>query len=362
MNQLQPLRVLFSCAGLGMGNASRVAAVVEELQAIAAEHGHEVNCQILTWGSGHSFLQKYLQLGKSDFQLFELNSYAKASRGIEYLFTYWKNVILVRRAMKIGAPDLVVLDSDYHFPSFFFSGRQIVYIGQATDVIERAKDTGYVPASIFERWNFVFKERLDAFVQRLFSSLVLVPSFLPSTSSAAKIRKIPLIVRREFIARPLVVAAKGSLGIFLSGSGIEQGPLLSFAKKNQLRPIGPGDNSEHTAVPSRVETIDAFETVIIQGGLSSISECLARNKYLVVFPMKNHPEQRLNGLTVERIGRGIWASQKDLESLAGLRMRIAAEKTLPNNAAVIALDGAAVAAKIILEMATTARAENKARH
>jgi uncharacterized protein (TIGR00661 family) len=133
----------------------------------------------------------------------------------------------------------------------------------------------------------------------------------------------------------------------LSGSGIERAPFVELAEKNHLQPLDAGSLS-HSC------NIDAYEYVIVQGGLSSISECLARKKFLVVIPISSHPEQALNAYEVEKMGHGLAATLKDLDSLPALREKISRRKAQLSLSGTPDFDGAKAAASRIFKAARIA--------
>jgi len=357
-------RILISCAGVGMGNASRVAAVIEALNEMSLEKKRPMSFHVVTWGSAYTFLREFQRESAVSFELIEAHSYGPPQHILNFsslrsLFgfgrTFLKNLRFLRSIVTRVKPSLIVLDSDYHFPSYFGAGCQRLYIGQAKDVLERARRNAYKPADLRERLNFYFKERLDAVLQHWFSHAILVPSFTDAAAGAAnrgggKVRRIPLIVRREFLETAAGEANRQSVGILLSGSELEKAAFMELAVKFGLKVFSPRVSS----VPSRANELDDFEVVFTQGGLSSISECLARDKFMVVFPLSHHPEQLLNAMEVERLGLGLASRLDDLERFPELLERI---RQARRSDARVLCNGADVAAEIILETLNSARAE-----
>jgi hypothetical protein len=335
--------ILISCAGLGMGNASRVIAIVEALTALARENGRNLSVHILTWGSAFTFLREYQKESDLKFELIETHPYAGV---LGYARAFVRNVRFLRATVRRLRPGLIILDSDYHFPAYFGAGCPIFYIGQAHDVLQRARATSYRPGSWRERLNFNFKEKLDSYVQGFFASVILVPTFKSSDGGGTKIRKIPLIVRKEFLGAPSTRQSRPSVGILLSGSEIEKSAFLNLAAKYGLQVLTPSvANAQHT-VPSHASTLDQFDIIFTQGGLSSISECIARAKFVVVFPISRHPEQMLNAVEVEQLGLGMRSSLQDLERFPGLLEEIV-RKREKSKRSFVGCNGAEVAAGLI---------------
>lgn len=296
------LKILLSCAGLGMGNASRVAAIMEAFQRVSSR---PVQFEVFSWGAGFAFLQAYRAKCGFGFQLHQLDGYR----------AYFKNCRRLRAAVRTFRPTLIMLDSDYHFPAYWFCGCPIVSVGQAYDVVERSKH--YRFHSLSERWRWLVFEKLDSLVQTLFSHRVLVPAFRGFSKQSKKVVKIPLVVRDEFVTSAMAPSIS-PVGVLLSGSRFEREKFIALARANDLSVIAP-DNEATTL--SCAAVLDRFDFVITQGGLSSISECIVRGKFMIVVPLSHHPEQILNAAEVERLGLGLHASMRDLENLATLMVR-----------------------------------------
>lgn len=345
--------ILVSCAGLGMGNASRVVAIVEALSSLAAREGRKISFHIVSWGAGYVFLNEYKRNGGLDFELTCSHSYAglRAGTVLNHLGTYVRNVFLLRRLLVRVSPDLIILDSDYHFPAYIGAGRPIFYIGQADDVVDRAKFNSYRPASWREVINFGFRERLDSIIQRMFASQVLVPCFTNSGVKSEKVKRIPLIVRKEFLDSTVNDTARKTVGVLLSGSEIEKSAFLSLADKHQVEVFA--------TVPFQAEMLDRFDFVFTQGGLSSISECIARGKFVIVFPMQGHPEQALNALEVEQLGLGIRSDIGELKNYSDLIDRASRAQNMAVRKDV-ECNGAEVAAEAIYQKISSV--EMRAQH
>ena len=338
-----------------MGNASRVVAVVEALVGLSEQNHRKISCHIVTWGSAYRFLSEYKRESALAFDLIESHSYGSAEEVLDlfsprslfaFTKTFARNVFFLRKLVARLKPALIILDSDYHFPAYFGSGSPIIYIGQANDVLERAKRDSYKPSSMRERLNFNFKERFDSLLQSLFSNWILVPSFSGQSERGGKVKNIPLIVRKEFLGKPQASDANQSVGILLSGSELEKSAFLAIAKKFNLKVLSPGRKNEPSTVPSHAHTLDEFGIIFTQGGLSSISECIAREKFLVVFPMHCHPEQVLNAAEVENLGLGMRSSLEELNSFPELLREIVSRKKSANETRV-GCNGAEVAARFI---------------
>lgn len=338
--------ILFSCAGLGMGNASRISALLEELESLPTDK-ERLSLHVISWGPGHRFLQEFRRQGGHSFELIEIASYSGSKFAfLRFPLRYIANVWKIRRHMRRIRPHLTVLDSDYHFPSYFGCKSPIVYIGQAFDVVRRVQKGNYRPRSAGEFFNLIFREKLDAAIQNLFSDRILVPCFNGTGAEDGKKIRIPLVVRREFLAPP----SEPSLhepGILLGGSSQEKEVFVRLAREHHMRLLTPERKAQLTL--SSASVIDRFDPVFTQGGLSSISECIARARFMIVFPLRDHPEQQMNALEVEKLGYGMKADREDLADYPRL-MKRAYEMKGRASRTEVRCDGAQIAVREILRL------------
>jgi predicted glycosyltransferase len=323
--------VVISCSGLGMGNASRMAAVMEALNG-------QVRCHVVTWGSSYRFFKKLQEQGQLDFELCQIRDYGNRFNLLRYLIVFITNSYILYGLLRRIRPDVLLLDSDYHFPAYLSRRRSVIFLGQTLDVLERARAVRFRGANWREHLSFLFRERLDWWYQRLISTWVLVPEFGTSTPTYGKARRIPLVVRNEFLA-PLHKPTRARTGILLSGSDIEKEAFMQIAERHHLKVLND--------LPSKAANLDQLDILVIQGGLSSISECIAREKFMVVVPIADHPEQYLNALQVEQLGLGLRSTLYELSQFPHLMDRVQRHRHQTPKASVDCT-GAAIAADFIL--------------
>ncbi|MFA6238494.1 MAG: glycosyltransferase family protein [Bacteriovorax sp.] len=308
---------MITCAGLGMGNASRVCAIIEALHQKAIKENKSIEFHVLSWGAGHLFLKDYKLTSDIYFNLIKIQGYGNNKGLSAFIRNYLKNTQTIKVLIKEFNPDLLILDSDYHFLAYFQLNIPRISINQASDVLERIPLTNYRPQTLSEKLMLFCREELDSFFQKIISSKVLVPSFSVDSKGDQNDKriKIPLIVREEFLA-PKNDSVPNSIGVLLSGSEIDKDAFLKLKKEHNIQVITPGQDK--TSLLSHAEVLDKFDIIFTQGGLSSISEVIAREKFLVVFPIHNHPEQIVNALEVERLGVGMKSSLRDLDDFDDL--------------------------------------------
>lgn len=296
-------RLLITCSGLGMGNAARISAILQALHASK----EELEVEVRSWGAGYHFFEEFRRSSGIPFGLAALEPYPAHASAWTWLHAFALNCWKLRGVMKNFRPGAVLLDSDYHWFAYAFRRPYLVFLGQAQDVVARASASSRRLTAL-ERFWLLLREQLDARVQAFIADRVLVPSFSPGPAQG-KFQPIPLIVREEF-RREAERGGTGELAVLLSGSGLHAKSLCEFARKHGLPVID--------TVPSQARQLDGYRALITQGGLSSLSECIALKKFAFVVPMPNHPEQLLNAQEVEKRGMG---KCMGLETLASHSVR-----------------------------------------
>ncbi|MFA6091880.1 MAG: glycosyltransferase family protein [Elusimicrobiota bacterium] len=259
---------------------------------------------------------------------------------------YLRNSLRLRALIESSAVDLALIDSDYHCLPLLLAGIPIAALGQARDVLRRYATNRHLAP--IPPWNMLI-ERLDFQFQRLISRSVLVPCFEPAAAQEGSVTALPLIVREEFTAAGRSAGPQNGLYVLTGGSGIGSAALLDYAKRYDLPVIGSFPEPSTALDIEGRPLIDRASAVIIQGGLSSISECIARQKKMIILPIEGHAEQVINAVEVERRGLGLRVSELSaspnvfLERLERISPA-APERSWPQ------VNGAQAAARTLIEM------------
>lgn len=332
------LRIMISLSGLGLGNATRQHALLEELRKNLRAEGRTLDPLICAWGCAAEYFR-----GRAGFSLVELEPYPAGPR------TFFRNCGRVFRALRRHRPSLLLLDSDYHLPAYFFFRSRIIYVGQAWNVVAAVlRSPPKWPLRVWRK--FVARELADALYQSAFAGTVLVPSFRPEPEASGQkgsffFRRIPLLVRPSYRApSPTAeLADRTGWAVALSGSGLESGPLRSLAAENGFAILAPDRDGK----PACTETpaLDSFRGVITQCGLSSLSEAIARRLPMALIPMREHPEQFVNALAVTKLG---WGTPVGSAPLASITDELASLGPLPADKTSAMTNGAAIAAALVL--------------
>ena len=356
-----PKTLLVMCSGLGLGNSTRLLGVLQALRLDFRVTPEDLRVVVATNGRATAFWEA--EGPALDASVLALAGYAPSRQTAARLRwrtffrpsvvgAYLRNTASLFSFLAHRRTALALIDSDYHCLPLLFFRIPVLALGQAWDVLNR--DEGNRPVSRLPRAGLLV-ERLDLMFQRLVSERILVPSFDTDVAAPPNVTPVPLIVRREysFAAPP---PSKGRLLVLLGGSGIGSAPLLAYAKRHGLSVIGAPGEPAASLDAFGSPLIDYAEAVLTQGGLSSLSECLARGKRMIVLPIEGHAEQLSNALAVEQLGMALRVSDLDappeefIRRLERLGRGEAGETHWPRT------DGAAVVAEILLHELGLARA------
>lgn len=332
-NTKQKKSFAIACSGLGLGNASRILAIIEELE---EKYPDTYNFTIYTWGNAFVFFEKYF----SSRQTVQLKSLYDL-RGPLLPFAFILNHFILFKYFIKNKHKFVLIDSDYHFVIYLILRLKIYSISQASDVIKRAIKLNYSPKSIKEFLAFFFREKVDALIQSVFSTHVFIPTFIGPYLVENKLIQVPLIVRKEFNKHPMTNHHVNNITTILSGSGIESEKFESLNIQSLII------SKKKALYISQPNVFDESKLLIIQGGLSTISECIARKKPMIVFPITNHFEQMINALTIKDMNLGTIGEWEKIDKSIEEAQQCLELKN--NNFEKIRTDGAAFIAKELIK-------------
>ncbi len=288
-------KYVFLVSGWGLGHATRSWAIIEQILNLDSSS----KIIVFTWGSGISFFKS--KLPHFEFELHLLSSYfeidgletGRAAR-INLAHKLWavavwiKNSVYIHQHLKNQSNLVCIVDSDYHFLSYFFKASLLASISQTPFIIHHWRQN-FSKFSLLMNIRFVFFEWFDYFLQKLFCDIVFSPSFYQLAEYNKKIKFIPPIVRSEFL-----ISRQGSavheVGVIGSGSTYSE----EIKQKTRKLKYVYEEKNEFGLDANGLPLIDKFSRLITQCGFSSLSECFARSKPMVLDPIANHPEQVIN--------------------------------------------------------------------
>lgn len=314
------MKVLFVVSGLGLGNSTRVHAIIERLQGM----GHASH--VATSGNGIWYFRGVPGLtGVTELEPFH---YGSARGKIAISRTLWQLPDYVSAAKKNGRamerlidrwrPDVVVTDSAYTFTPMRRRGLPVVALNNSDLVWEAFFRGSRPPKSALAQ--FLTVEVADYLFHRCVPDLVISPSLDPVRSSPSERRlRVGPIVRRLFRAtatdrshRHVTVMLGGS--VFATPFRPTRRAEFRVSVLGQRSPSVAHPNATyHGRVRDTFRFLRASDVVVTNGGFSSLSEVLALRKPVVVLPIHGHFEQWANAKTAERLGVGLMACSENLE-------------------------------------------------
>lgn len=295
---------VFLVSGWGLGHATRTWAVIQKI----LEEDKKSKIIIFTWGLGTTFFAS--KNSQFNFELHSLSSYFeindladfRVSKKVRFVFrslrVWLENSIYIHQILKYKKNLICFVDSDYHFPSYYFKKVFLVSISQTPFIVYHWKQN-FLKFSITMNVRFAFFEWFDYRLQRLFSDMIFSPSFHQLAEYDCKIKFIPPIVRKEFLGS-LAEVKIDKLGVIGSGS------VFSEEIKQKTRNLNYvyEEKNEFGLSADGKPLIDTFGTLVTQCGFSSLSECFARKKQMYLVPIENHPEQMINAYVLVGMNEG----------------------------------------------------------
>jgi hypothetical protein len=282
----------FVCmAGLGLGNATRCHAVLEEL--LALRPGLRV--VVFAWGRSLDYFRA--NAGDSRLDVVALFPYKSA---LLLPFVYLLNcLVLTKELLARGRPSFALADSDYHFPPLLLARVPVAALNHAAAVRHVWKNFVSSP-SLPLAADYWLKENLDYLISRAVARKVLCPSLAPFQPESDKVVVLPPITRKAFCAET-TTTTEGPLLSWMGGSGLGEKDFSSWESRlgaSRVRlPLSKGEASW--------PELSAAGALLVQGGLSSLSEGLALKKRLLVLPIRGHAEQHANAVWLENLGLGL---------------------------------------------------------
>jgi UDP:flavonoid glycosyltransferase YjiC (YdhE family) len=357
---MAPARILFLVSGLGLGNSTRCHAVIQRL----LDRGAEI--EVVTSGNGLWYFQSVPGIAR----LHEVESLyygvkdgrISVARTLAALADF--AAILRRNARKMGdvlgqwRPEVVVSDSVYTFRPFRRAGIPFVALNNADVVHQSYRQFRDRPRSV--RPQFWCVEEPDYLFHRLIPDLVISPSldpFLPEV--AGHIVRVGPIVRQGFSPAAARSPVRCVL-VMLSGSRF--GSPVTFDRTDWPfeievvgRPApahwqGGGRIRFHGKLLDNRALVEKADMVVVNGGFSAVSESFSMRKPLVVIPVPNHAEQWINARTIEHLGVGMSAQERELENAIGSAAQQVARFHEGYRKLGEIPDGAAQAAKLIMSL------------
>ena len=316
-------RILFLVNGYGLGNSTRIHGIIQHI-----DKYQNYKFDIFGYGNSaqyfkqvpevqniyESFSLKYgLKKGKIDF----IRTAGKTFQNCQAIY---KSRQYLKKILQKNTYELIVSDSNF---SAFFLGKRpkLISINNANRIINSVhtiKKTAYLTSFLIEWIDFIYN--------KMTADLVISPFFI-KYKNTKKYKNTALIVRKEFLNQvdqtsPPRKKTKDNQNppkrhhvlIVPSGAGLFSKIALKKDKINyDISIVGSHiltskNIKKHNKTFNASHLIKQSTAVVINGGLSSISEALAMKKPMVIIPIKGHLEQKINADWIQKNNLGLLSS------------------------------------------------------
>jgi hypothetical protein len=351
-------RVLFLVNGLGLGNATRCHAIMQQL----GEAG--VECSVATSGNGLWYFRQQPDVGEplelNALHYGTANGRISVSRTVLSMFDYAGSIRtngrIIAAAIDSLKPHALVTDSTYLHRTGRMRRLPLLAVNNADVVCTLYRRYPDRPTSI--RLQFHAVEKLDFLYHRTVPDVslsprldtiadtppapyyrvgpIVRPSCRPSPTSGRPKRILIMLSGSRFGSSVNLTRTPGTCSVDIVGRSRPDGRLV-----DRCRYLGRVLNTPELAVDA--------DLLVVNGGFSAVSEAFVMRKPLIVIPVPNHAEQWVNARTICELGVGMMAREEELEDALTIALdRIetfrAAYARLP-----AAPDGAQQAASRILQ-------------
>ena len=308
-------RILFLVNGYGLGNSTRIHSIIQHI-------GQEYEMDIFGYGNSVEYFKQTSQI-KNIFQSFPLeyglkNGKIDLFRTVGKLFpnllSIYKSWQYLKQILQSKNYSLIIADSN--FSTLFLKNRpKIISINNADIIIKSAqkiKKRFYISSFLIETADYIYNKTI--------SDLVISP-FFSAHKNTGKIQHIALMVRKEFL-NPIEPSSINKHHVLIMPSGARiVSPNLYINHDTDVYEISVIGNQFLTS--GKIQKQDrVFNTsalmnqstiVVVNGGLSSISEALAMKKPMIVVPLRGHLEQKINADWIQKNNLGLSSSWKNLK-------------------------------------------------
>ncbi|MCD6404142.1 MAG: hypothetical protein J7L59_03090 [Nanoarchaeota archaeon] len=302
-------RVLFSVLGVGLGHATRVHAILNELRG--------VKYKILASGEAYKYFRLKgftpIKLGGIEFpeKEFAFDLFSTLLKNLDYPIKMTANYRKIVSVLEEFRPDVIFCDSE---PSTFLvaeaKGYPLYSLTNLITLFDEAKRVSLTKE--MERQLFVIKRLMEHVIRN--SEKVFVPTFIKAKSYLRRITYVNPIVRKErgqVKERDFYLVMLGGspfayhvLGRIIELASSYEDRLFVISTNWLLRGISKRRNMVlYPFLP--LSYMKHARAVITLGGYSTLSEAVSFKKPVLSVPIKGHVEQFLNAHMIERLGFGL---------------------------------------------------------
>ena len=306
-------RILFLVNGYGLGNSTRIHSIIQHISP-------KYEMDLFGYGNSVEYFKQVPQI-KNIFQSFPLeygliNGKIDFFRTVGKLFQNFQAIYKSRQYLKqiLQSKNYSLIIADSNFSTLFLKNRpKLISINNADLIIKsslKIKKRFYLVSFLIETADYIYN--------KIAPDLVISP-FFSVHKNTKKIQHTALMVRKEFLHPTKPPSTnKHHILIIPSGARIITPHIAHDTDDYDMSVIGQGfstsgkvqkqDKVFNTSFLMKQSTI-----LVVNGGLSSISEALAMKKPMIVIPLKGHLEQKINADWIQKNNLGLSSSWEKLK-------------------------------------------------
>lgn len=344
--------VLFALAGAGAGNVTRCTAIIEELDRA------RIDVVLAAQGRARQYAPSSIPLhslrdvtyGAGPFTAWNI-----LRSNWRFPFRFIQNRHQCARIMDEVRPHVLVTDSDIY--AFTAARRlKIPILSLNSSAATIAHFRRLAPQASGMRFSFHVVEKLDRWLQMRYADRIICPVLERVDLPAPKVTQTAPIVRRQFLAASGDQAGpwQWEVAVMLGASGIGASEIDLRDAPGSMVVLGDVRRGRYPPAARRIpfttqpaSYLADARTVVIQGGLNSVSEVVALRKPAVVVPIPHHAEQFVNAALLEKLGAGVMATGPAAGSAVGRLLEHHDAALAACRALTIPCDGATSAARMI---------------
>lgn len=299
------MRILYGIAGEGLGHATRSKVVIEHLE----KKGHKIIA--VCGGKAYDFMKKFFKTERIEcLRITFINNKVKRLRTIlsnlikfPFKINYNKKLNEIIEKFK---PDLIIMDFE-PFTAYYARRHKKPLI---------SIDNQHILTNTFLDYHnpvehYIAKSLVKIFIPE--ADYTIITSYFYPRISKKNTFLVPLILRKEVLK--IKPSLKEHILVYMSTNNEKFLPILKKLNEkfvvyglNKSEKIGNIELKKFNE-KTFINDLSSSKAVITNGGLSTIGESLYFKKPILCIPIKNHYEQMLNAMHIEKSGYGLYAKK-----------------------------------------------------
>lgn len=304
------MNIVYTINGEGMGHATRASVVIEYLK----KRGHTV----FLFASG-SLPLMYLREKFGEVtevtglhMVYQENSVKRLQTGLKALSkmkSFKADIAIMRSALQKNPPDIVITDFDFHGG---IAARMFKVPLVSIDNIQFiTKSKFYIPSEDYIDYelNYLIAKFMVPRADHFFITTFSKPEAMKRVD-ASRVSFVPPLLRSSVLeTKPMVgteILVYQTSTSYKALTSILEGIDESFILYNVSQPAQSQNiRSKAFSEAEFIRDLASAKAVIVNGGFTVITESLYFKKPILSVPIRNHFEQRLNALLLEKEGLGV---------------------------------------------------------